>query len=246
MNDSKNRLDEYRKNIDDIDENVIELIINRMKVCEDIAHFKQSNNLPITDRKREKEKLKAIVSYTDKISEHIKVNNEDMYKVFSQIFEMSKNMQETVIKNNRERAENFFLVINGPNINMLGKREPEVYGNKSFDDLNKFILETADRYNVSVSLFQSNHEGDIVDKIQEAPDLFDAIIINPAAYTHTSIAIMDALKAINIPSVEVHLSNICERENYRNISYVGMACVKTIMGMGFDGYEEAIKFLCEE
>lgn len=246
MGNSKNRLDDYRKNIDDIDEKIIELIIDRMKICEDIAYFKKSNNLPVKDETREEVKRKEIDFYTGKISENLKVDNEDMYKVFLQIFEMSKKFQKTVMRDNLQSYEKKILVINGPNINMLGKREPDVYGRKSFDDLNKFILEAADRRKVSISLFQSNHEGDIIDKIQEAPDQFDAIIINPAAYTHTSIAIMDALRAIDIPAVEVHLTNICERGNYRNISYAGSACVKTINGMGFDGYEEAIKFLCEE
>jgi len=134
------------------------------------------------------------------------------------------------------------LVINGPNINMLGKREPEIYGTKSYNDLLAFIEAAANEAGVEVQCFQSNSEGAIVDKIQEAYGIFDGIIINPAAYTHTSIAIPDALKAIGIPAVEVHLSDISQREPYRRISYTTEACQTTIVGKGFEGYREAIRF----
>jgi len=136
---------------------------------------------------------------------------------------------------------NRILVINGPNINMLGIREPGIYGNKNYNDLLRFIAAAAKDAGLDVQCFQSNSEGAIVDKIQQAYGLFDGIIINPAAYTHTSIAIPDALKAVGIPAVEVHLSNIQERESYRSISYTSEACEKTISGMGFEGYAEAIR-----
>jgi len=134
------------------------------------------------------------------------------------------------------------LIINGPNINMLGLREPEIYGSKSYDDLLAFIDATANEFGLEVQCFQSNSEGVIVDKIQQAHGIFDGIIINPAAYTHTSIAIPDALKAIGIPAVEVHLSDISKREAYRQISYTSEACCMTITGKGFNGYREAILF----
>lgn len=128
------------------------------------------------------------------------------------------------------------LVINGPNLNMLGIREPDIYGRKTYDDLLLYIKEEADRLGVAVEFYQSNHEGDIVDKIQSAYGNTDGIVINPAAYTHTSIAIPDALKAVGIPTVEVHISDISSREALRRISYVSPVALKTIAGKGFEGY----------
>lgn len=136
-----------------------------------------------------------------------------------------------------------FLVINGPNINMLGIREPDMYGSQTYADLVKFIENSAEEEGVEVDCFQSNHEGDIVDKIQDALGVYDGIVINPAAYTHTSVAILDALKAVNLPAVEVHISDVTKREDFRQISYARMACVKTYMGLGFEGYHEALKHL---
>lgn len=132
------------------------------------------------------------------------------------------------------------LVINGPNINMLGLREPEIYGNKTYDFLLKYIKDYCNKINVEVEFFQSNHEGAIVDKIQESYQKIDGIVINPAAYTHTSVAILDALKAVSIPTVEVHISAVDKREDFRQISYIRKYCIKTITGKGFDGYLEAI------
>ena len=134
------------------------------------------------------------------------------------------------------------LVINGPNINMLGIREPGIYGTQNYSALMELIARTAISYNAEVECFQSNHEGAIVDKIQEAYGNFDGIVINPAAYTHTSIAILDALKAVGIPAVEVHISDVDSREEFRQISYTGMACEKRIAGQGIDGYRQAIEY----
>ena len=136
-----------------------------------------------------------------------------------------------------------FLVINGPNLNMLGIREPDIYGKQNFAALEKFIKSSAKEAGVDVSLFQSNHEGEIVDVIQSAYKVFDGIVINPAAYTHTSVAILDALKAVDIPTVEVHLSDINEREEFRKFSYVSLVAKKTICGLGFEGYRKAIFYL---
>ncbi|MCD8005356.1 MAG: type II 3-dehydroquinate dehydratase [Oscillospiraceae bacterium] len=135
------------------------------------------------------------------------------------------------------------LVINGPNLNMLGIREPGIYGSETYSSLVSLISDYCDSRGIEVEFFQSNHEGAIVDKIQEAYGIFDGIVINPAAYTHTSVAILDALKAVSIPAVEVHISAVNEREDFRQISYAGKACVKTYMGLGFNGYIEAVKFL---
>ena len=135
------------------------------------------------------------------------------------------------------------LVINGPNINMLGIREPGIYGNQTFSDLLALLEQTAKDENVSVDQFQSNHEGAIVDTIQAAYGKYDAIVINPAAYTHTSVAILDALKAVAIPAVEVHISDVDKREPFRQISYPGLYCEKTIKGQGIEGYRQAILYL---
>ncbi len=135
------------------------------------------------------------------------------------------------------------LVINGPNINMLGIREPDIYGKSTYADLCDFIKTKAEEINVTVELFQSNHEGAIVDKIQKAYSKADGIVINPAAYTHTSVAILDALKAVAIPTCEVHISDVNSREDFRKISYVGMYAEKTFAGFGFDGYAMAMDYL---
>ena len=135
------------------------------------------------------------------------------------------------------------LVINGPNINMLGIREPGIYGKNSFAELLKLLENTAREEHVEIEQFQSNHEGALVDKIQAAHGVFDGIVINPAAYTHTSIAILDALKAVSIPAVEVHISDVDAREPFRQISYAGMACIHTIKGQGIEGYRMAIQYL---
>ena len=136
-----------------------------------------------------------------------------------------------------------FLVINGPNLNMLGLREPSIYGERSYKALVELIETVCRDEEIQVEVFQSNHEGAIVDKIQAAYSVFDGIVINPAAYTHTSVAILDALKAVSIPAVEVHISDVSTRESFRQVSYAGMACIKTYMGHGFEGYAMAIRYL---
>ena len=134
------------------------------------------------------------------------------------------------------------LVINGPNLNMLGIREPDIYGKQDFHALEAFIRASAEEFGHRVTLFQSNHEGEIVDVIQSAYGVFDGIVINPAAYTHTSVAILDALKAVGLPTVEVHLSDIQSRDEFRKFSYVSLVAKKTICGRGFEGYREALSY----
>ena len=137
-----------------------------------------------------------------------------------------------------------FLVINGPNLNMLGIREPDIYGSRTYDELVGMIREAAEELGVDVEFYQSNHEGDLVDKIEEAYFRhFDGIVINPAAYTHTSVALLDAVKAVMIPTVEVHISDVDARDEFRKVSYIRQACIATISGRGFDGYIDAIKLL---
>ena len=134
------------------------------------------------------------------------------------------------------------LVLNGPNLNMLGIREKHLYGTQTYEDLIQFIQEKAKELNVDVEIFQSNHEGALVDKIQAAYGTVDGIVINPAAYTHTSVAILDALKAVSIPAAEVHLTDVTKREPFRQISYAGMACQAHFIGLGFDGYGKAMEW----
>ncbi len=137
-----------------------------------------------------------------------------------------------------------FLVINGPNLNMLGIREPDIYGSRTYDELVGMIREAAEELGVDVEFYQSNHEGDLVDKIEEAYFRhFDGIVINPAAYTHTSVALLDAVKAVKIPTVEVHISDVDARDDFRKVSYIRQACIATISGRGFEGYIDAIKLL---
>ena len=135
------------------------------------------------------------------------------------------------------------LVINGPNLNLLGVREPDLYGKQDYAALVALVEETCTQEGLGVEVYQSNHEGDIVDKIQAALGKFDGIVINPAAYTHTSVAILDALKAVALPAVEVHISDVSKREEFRQVSYARLACIKTYMGLGLEGYRQAILYL---
>ena len=138
------------------------------------------------------------------------------------------------------------LILNGPNINMLGIREPGIYGKQTYRDLLELLDSTAEMLDIEIEQYQSNHEGCLVDKIQEAYGKFQGIVINPAAYTHTSVAILDALKSVAIPAVEVHISNVDARESFRQMSYPGMYCEKTIKGQGLDGYCQAMRYLKEK
>ena len=135
------------------------------------------------------------------------------------------------------------LILNGPNLNLLGLREPAIYGTQDYAALVRFVEDVCRQENIECEIYQSNHEGALVDKIQSAYGVFDGIVINPAAYTHTSVAILDALKAVALPAVEVHLSDVSQREAFRQVSYAGMACVKTYMGLGFEGYRQAVLYL---
>ncbi|MBQ4120139.1 MAG: type II 3-dehydroquinate dehydratase [Clostridia bacterium] len=137
------------------------------------------------------------------------------------------------------------LVINGPNLNMLGIREPQIYGSETYKELCDLINNYADKKGITVEIFQSNHEGVLVDKIQDAYKNFDGIVINPAAYTHTSVALLDALKSVGICAVEVHISDVSKREDFRQISYVREYCMDTVTGLGFNGYLKAIDILLE-
>ena len=138
------------------------------------------------------------------------------------------------------------LIVNGPNLNMLGLREPEIYGKTTYQDLVNLINDWANELSVEVEVFQSNHEGELLDKIQSVYGKVDGIIINAGAYTHTSIALLDCIKSVNIKTVEVHISDIYKREEFRHISYVGMACVKSFIGLGIEGYKKAMEYFALE
>ena len=225
-------LKHYREQIDKIDSQLLQLFEQRMEVSLDIAEYKKEHGLPIFDPKREQEKLDAL-------------NQPYEAKLYSTIFELSREHQEKqakIVKINKKRI----LVINGPNLNMLGVREPEIYGSKTYDDLVKFVHSIGKEIGIETECVQSNHEGAIVDTIQEAFGNFDGIVINPAALTHTSVAIYDGLKTVSIPAVEVHLTDVYKRaeqegEEFRKVSYVSRACIKTIAGLGFDGYAVALR-----
>ena len=135
------------------------------------------------------------------------------------------------------------LVLNGPNLNMLGIREPEIYGKETYDDLCRMVQENAEKRGVEVSLYQSNHEGDLIDRIQMAYGDVDGIVFNPGGYTHTSVALADAVKAVGIPTVEVHISDVSGREAFRQVSYIRAACIATVAGHGLKGYLEAMDLL---
>ena len=135
------------------------------------------------------------------------------------------------------------LVLNGPNLNMLGIREPEIYGKETYDDLCRMVKEHAEKRGVDVALYQSNHEGDLIDRIQMAYGEIDGIVFNPGGYTHTSVALCDAVKAVGIPTVEVHISDVASREDFRQVSYIRAACVATVAGHGLNGYLEAMDLL---
>ena len=135
------------------------------------------------------------------------------------------------------------LVLNGPNLNMLGIREPDIYGKETYDDLCRMVKEHAEKRGVEVSLYQSNHEGDLIDRIQMAYGEIDGIVFNPGGYTHTSVALADAVKAVGIPTVEVHISDVANREDFRQVSYIRAACIATVAGHGLKGYLEAMDLL---
>ena len=135
------------------------------------------------------------------------------------------------------------LVLNGPNLNLLGVREPDLYGRQDYAALVALVEDTCQQAGITCEVFQSNHEGVLMDKIQDALGKFDGIVINPAAYTHTSVAILDALKAVALPAVEIHISDVSQREDFRQVSYAGKACIKTFMGLGLEGYRQAILYL---
>ena len=235
----ENELDNIRLEINEIDAQIAKLFQRRMKSVEKVAEYKMATGKPIYDEEREKaviaknssliedEEIKPY--YVDMITEMMRISRE-----YQKNLTQSADMQENVKR---------ILVINGSNLNMLGIREPGIYGKDNYASLCDRINKKCAELGIQVEIYQSNHEGDLVDKIQSAYNKVDGIVINPGAYTHTSVAILDALKAVSIPAVEVHISDVDSREDFRKQSYVSLYCEKTIKGKGIEGYLEAIEYL---
>lgn len=230
-------LNDIRNEIDKIDDEIAMLLDKRFALVEQVAAAKIGINKQVRDTAREESILARVgksVMHADSVS-----------AVFKNIFSASRaNQTDIMLKNARKNSDTHFKaikVINGVNLNMLGIREPDIYGDKSYIALEQFIENSASELNLYASVVQFNHEGDIVDEIQSCLNKYDGIIINPGAYTHTSVAIADALKAVNIPVVEVHLSDVDSREPFRKISYIAPIAIKTIKGHGFEGYKMALE-----
>lgn len=234
-------LNEIRNKIDKIDDKLAELIDERFTLVEQVANAKIGINKQIRDTAREEGILSRITANV--------VHPDSIRTVFKNIFSTSRaNQTEIILNSARRNADNPFKaikVINGVNLNMLGIREPNIYGDKSYSALEHYIEECARELNLYVSVVQFNHEGDIVDEIQNCLNKYDGIVINPGAYTHTSVAIADALKAANIPTIEVHLTDVDSREAFRKISYIAPIAIKTIKGHGFEGYKMALNVFAE-
>ena len=228
-------LNEARSIINRADEQIIAALKERMRAVTEVARYKQAHNLPVLDEKREEKVLDRVAAMAgDDMSDMAR----ELYK---HIMALSRDYQ-TKMRGRDGKIR--LLVLTGPNLNRLGVREPDMYGKQTYADLTAYIRAEAEKLGADVEIFQSNHEGALVEKIQSALNRFDGIVINPAAYTHTSVAILDALKAVALPAVEVHLSDVNAREAFRHVSYAGMACEKTYAGHGFEGYRLAMEYLC--
>ena len=228
-------LNEARSIINRADEQIIAALKERMRAVTEVARYKQAHDLPVLDEKREEKVLERVAAMAgDDLGDMAR----ELYK---HIMALSRDYQTKMLGRDGKIR---LLVLNGPNLNMLGIREPAIYGKQTYADLAAYIRAEAEKLGADVEIFQSNHEGALVEKIQSALHHFDGIVINPAAYTHTSVAILDALKAVALPAVEVHLSDVSAREAFRQVSYAGMACEKTYTGHGFEGYKLAMEYLC--
>ncbi len=231
--DSKFELERLRGEIDSIDEKLLMLFEDRLKLVKDIGRLKNENALSILDISRQKQLLDRIGKRSS-----AELHSYDE-KLFKQIMLISKEYQASKISGTKR-----VLIINGPNMNMLGEREVDVYSSDSYEDMINEVIDEAVRLNVSVDFVQHNSEADIIESVQMAKGLYCGIIINPAAYTHTDLAIADAIRAVDIKSVEVHVSDISVREDYRAVSYISEACCDVISGEGIYGYVKALRIIC--
>ncbi len=230
-----NELLEAKQTIDEVDREIARLFVKRNAAARRIAVYKQQYGLPICDVVHENEHLDeitALVSAEDR---------DDLRAVIRQAILCARGHQYRLAEQKGTGMK--FLLLSGPNLNLLGLREPEIYGSETYDDLCTVVRNNCSEKGIAVECFQSNHEGALVDAIQNARGNFDGILLNPAAYTHTSVALADALKAVRVPTVEIHLSDVSKREDFRQISYVRPVCIATVTGMGFAGYLKAVDLL---
>lgn len=230
-------LEELRKQIDSIDNQIVELLKRRMEAVRQVAESKGASGKAVRDSKRETAIINRLANQLDSETRQI------IPEIYEAVFNTSRKFQDSILNKIERKYSKKIMVINGVNLDMLGKREPELYGQRNYSDLVKFINESADNTGMAVDCRQSNYEGEIVEFIHECLGNYDGIIINAGAYTHTSLAILDALKSVSLPTVEVHITDINQREGYRKFSYISEYANKVIVGKGFDGYAEALDFL---
>ena len=229
---------DVRKEIDTIDRQIASLIEKRMRRTDEIGEIKAEKGLPVSDPAREDAVLEAL---TSSVSPDVR---QDLTALYRLLFARSRARQSELRAGSGENSLRV-LVLNGPNLDMLGIREPELYGNKDYASLVEFIGQAAKEEKLLVSCVQSNSEPELIDRIHASMGRYDGIVFNPAAYTHTSVALLDALKAVGLPCVEVHLTDVSSREPFRAVSYVRQACIACVTGEGFEGYRKALKILKE-
>lgn len=230
-------LEDIRKQIDSIDNQIVELLNRRMDAVKRVAESKGVSGKAVRDSRRESAIIDRLVNQFEGETKQV------IPEIYEAIFNTSRKFQDSILNKNGRTYSKKIMVINGVNLDMLGKREPHLYGRLSYADLVQFIESAANKMNVLTDCRQSNYEGEIVEFIHECLGNYDGIIINAGAYTHTSIAILDALKSVSLPTVEVHITDINERESYRKFSYISEYANKVIVGKGFDGYAEALEYL---
>ena len=236
---SENSLSDLRKRIDGIDDQLIRLLKERMDCTDEIGNRKAKDGMPVRNAAREEEILQKV---DELVPEDMR---EDIRQLYRALFACSKTRQRRnpVRRGNNADGRPAVLVLNGPNLNLLGIREPDLYGRLDYAALEDYLEQCGQEEDLSVTCVQSNSESYLVEQIQNARGIYDGIVINPAAYTHTSVALLDALKAVSLPCVEVHLTDVSARENFRTVSYVREACLDCFAGYGFEGYRKALSLL---
>ena len=231
----RNALASLRDEIDGIDRSIVSLVEQRMRCADAVGKYKAKKGLPVYDPTREQEILDRLTAL---VSPDVK---DDVVQVYRLLFARSRARQQRKLSSSKKTGSGFrILVLNGPNLDLLGIREPDIYGKRDYADLVRYIDETARDVRVQAVCLQSGCEAELVEFIQNARGCYDGIVLNPGAYTHTSVALLDALKAVGLPCVEVHLTDVSSREPFRRVSFVREACVECYAGYGFEGYRMAI------
>ena len=236
---TENNLSDLRRRIDGIDDQLIRLLKERMDCTDEIGNRKAKDGTPVRNAAREEEILQKVDAL---VPEDMR---EDIRQLYRALFACSKTRQRRnpVRQGNAADGRPAVLVLNGPNLNLLGIREPDLYGRLDYAALEDYLEQCGQKEGLSVTCVQSNSEAYLVERIQNARGSYDGIVINPAAYTHTSVALLDALKAVSLPCVEVHLTDVSAREDFRTVSYVREACLDCFAGYGFEGYGKALSLL---